>query len=122
MVYFIQGKNKVKIGHSDYPSRRLKQLKANSPIELKIIGTLSGSAKTEKSLHEIFFKYHSHNEWFEYKGFLKECIIALNENYRDVKTLPDFLKSGHELRVRKAANRKSKRGKSKLKNIINQYD
>ena len=119
MIYFIKGKDKVKIGYSKDPRQRLKQLQASSPTKLKIIGLMEGDYQTECALHRIFDKNRSHAEWFNHVGLLKDCITATNMNLRSIRSIKDFLKAGTELQIRKKAKRKSKRGNGKLKHKIN---
>lgn len=59
----------VKIGISDNPQKRLKQIQTGHPekIEIKHLEEISTRRKTlelEKNLHRDFSIYRSHGEWF----------------------------------------------------------
>jgi hypothetical protein len=69
MIYFIQNPSdqKIKIGYSSNPNIRKRQLQtgSSSNISHKLLLVLPGGRKREKDLHQNFYNYHSHNEWFE---------------------------------------------------------
>lgn len=80
----------VKIGISDNPQKRLKQIQTGHPekIEIKHLEEISTRRKTlelEKNLHRDFSIYRSHGEWFnmnvdEAIGFLKFTIIHYDDS------------------------------------------
>lgn len=65
VVYFIRGGGLIKIGWTADLARRLEVLRSQSPVELKLIGTVEGSRAKEKELHNKFSEYHVHHEWYE---------------------------------------------------------
>jgi len=76
-VYFIKNGeyNQVKIGWSDRPSIREKELQTGNPNQLKIIGVLpSQESSVETFLHDRYKIYHIRGEWFKYEGELKTFI------------------------------------------------
>lgn len=79
-IYFIIAPdvNKIKIGVTSRSAiDRLNDLIPCSPITLRVLKTMKGNYVVEKSLHDRFKEYHSHNEWFYYKGKLKSFINSL---------------------------------------------
>lgn len=66
-VYLIHavGTNRVKIGFSANPEKRLKELQTGSPFELKLLAKWPGTLDTELSGHRTFADYHCIGEWFE---------------------------------------------------------
>lgn len=67
----------VKIGYSDDPHARIRDLQVGCPYKLKLIGTRPGSRKEEKSLHSLFYNHRLHGEWYqgheEVLDFVKYC-------------------------------------------------
>lgn len=65
-VYFVQpeGINRVKIGHSTEPQRRIKQLSTGSPAPLVLLDLWRGSAGLEQLLHLALADGRVHREWF----------------------------------------------------------
>jgi hypothetical protein len=66
-VYVIHavGTNRVKIGFSDNPHRRLNDLQTGSPFPLTLVGLREGTMKTERAIHEYFEDRRIQGEWFE---------------------------------------------------------
>lgn len=55
----------VKIGWSDNPKRRLRDLQAGSPVLLQLIAVFEGGAYVEAELHRCFADKRKHGEWFD---------------------------------------------------------
>ena len=81
-VYFVQGEltQHIKIGIAWEPEKRLIDLQVGSPDKLKILlafRTTHSAQTTERHLHQRFWLYHLHGEWFkpgpELLQFIKEC-------------------------------------------------
>lgn len=66
-VYLITGADKVKIGRSDYPCSRAKDLQAGSPVPLGLVRTIPTYAAVglELHLHYRYRKHRAHGEWFD---------------------------------------------------------
>jgi hypothetical protein len=71
MVYFISAHSpdgdiaSVKIGHSDDPRARLREMQVGSPLRLSLISMRRGGRKAESELHRTYRKWRSFGEWFE---------------------------------------------------------
>ena len=78
-VYFIEavGLHRIKIGVSDNPEKRIKQLSTGSPVELKLIATIAGDSSLEKELHDRFKHLKQDKEWFHLTKELNEYIMSL---------------------------------------------
>lgn len=78
-VYFIEGMgtNLIKIGTSENPERRLKELQYSSPSKLRLITKIRGDTSKEAELHCKFAKYRKHGEWFEKNVELLDFIINI---------------------------------------------
>lgn len=65
-VYFILDaeNDRVKIGHSRDPWRRLKTLQTGSSSKLSLIGVIAGTPAIEKKLHFDQREVSVHLEWF----------------------------------------------------------
>lgn len=126
MIYFIQMANFVKIGVSNNVNSRLKTLQTANPIKLKLLGTIPGNHKTEKTLHEEFKSQKislGGSEWFCFDGKLKWAIISLNDSGRkhfEVKNVKQFIENGLHLQCRQKMNRvKKKKRNSKFEKKMN---
>lgn len=84
-VYFIEavGLQKIKIGVSDDPKKRLEQLSVGSPVKLKLVGTIQGDNNLEKELHSRFAYLNSDREWFHATKELTEYIKSITSQERD---------------------------------------
>jgi hypothetical protein len=73
-LYIIQSKSTgaVKIGKSDDPARRLRQLQTGCPHVLKIILLLNGGGDLETYVHQIMRRHRTRHdrggEWFNESG------------------------------------------------------
>lgn len=79
-VYFIKPvgmEGPIKIGCSETPMHRLKQLMSWSPFELELIATTPGDATLERNLHDVFAKCHLHGEWFDPSIAMREAIAKV---------------------------------------------
>jgi hypothetical protein len=60
-VYFARFNNRIKIGRSNDPERRAKELNAD------LIGFVSGGRGLERHLHDELREYRERGEWFRAK-------------------------------------------------------
>ena len=73
-LYVIQsrGTGALKIGRSDDPERRLRQLQTGSPYSLRIILVLEEGGPRERDVHQIMRRHKTRNshggEWFAESG------------------------------------------------------
>lgn len=67
-IYFIAEDNnqRIKIGYSKDPEKRLKQLKTGNSNGLRIVKTIPGNKIEENKYHKYFERYKIPNskEWF----------------------------------------------------------
>lgn len=66
MIYLISDGEKVKIGYSKNPQKRLKQLQTGHPNRLKLIKIWDAEPVKEKLLHRMLWMFHKDckGEWF----------------------------------------------------------
>ena len=96
--YLIEDTNNnlYKIGKSNDPINRLKNIKTSNPY-VKLIGV---SFLKEKYLHELYFKYRIVGEWFNFPDEIKNksyiltnyymnefVILEQNKNYQAIDNL-----------------------------------
>jgi hypothetical protein len=55
----------VKIGWTDSPKRRLRDLQTGSPVLLQLLAVFEGGAIVEAELHRRFADKRRHGEWFD---------------------------------------------------------
>jgi len=68
LVYFVQaeGQGHIKIGTTKNLARRIKVLRASSPVPLRLVGLLRGGRRLERLLHLAFAPLRrGRTEWFE---------------------------------------------------------
>jgi len=98
-VYLIScGDNNVrptKVGVSDDPYKRIKELQTGNPRQLKIEFIIECSDREhafhlEKTIHEVLFKRHLRGEWFSMSGHKALKVLTRLSNdpsYRNVKNI-----------------------------------
>jgi len=97
-IYFIQAKELgyVKIGVSDNPERRLKELQKGRLDELILLTYIEGNIELEKKFHKRFAKYNLKsikNNFNEDEWFLgdKEILTAIDKIIFLKKQLKDYI-------------------------------
>lgn len=63
-VYFISCEQFIKIGFSGSARKRMADLQASTPFELRLIGLIPGGEFVEGRLHNIFDDHRHRGEWF----------------------------------------------------------
>lgn len=71
-------KNKVKIGYSNNPLKRLSQLQTGNSDRLDLLCTFKGSAKIETEIHEKLHHDHLIDEWFKMSSFVAYVLSEYN--------------------------------------------
>ena len=104
-IYFIgqdDNSGPIKIGFSSSPIDRLRHMQSWSPVKLKILAITKGFQIHERMLHEMFYEYNSHGEWFDRSDLLLQVvdIVADGLGLPDFK-LPEALKEAEEFRKSK---------------------
>lgn len=78
-VYFFHdpASAKVKIGHSAHVDRRLAEVRALNPADVRLLGTLPGGEEAERFCHGLFAEYRHRGEWFDARPDLLRAVRAL---------------------------------------------
>lgn len=108
MIYFIRAGKTVKIGVSDNPNLRLRELQTGNPFRLKLLGVMAGEYMVEKELHSLFERFRLEGEWFRFTGELEACVLSLTDpgrKHTQVTTVKQLLENGMHLQVRQKMNR-----------------
>lgn len=76
MIYFVQAgpKGPIKIGVSDYPEQRVRDLSIGIPHALIPLGIMQGEEDDETDLHIKFSPHHFRGEWFQDCDELRDFI------------------------------------------------
>jgi Meiotically up-regulated gene 113 len=77
MIYLIKPVGKrgpVKIGVANNPEDRLAGLQCGSPLQLEIVGLISGDYALERALHHRLRDDRLHGEWFRWSPELAQLI------------------------------------------------
>lgn len=76
VVYFIEavGLELIKIGQTRLLDDRIRSLATGSPVPLKLIGYIAGTAARERKLHKQFARDRAHGEWFRATPELRRYI------------------------------------------------
>ena len=89
-IYFLldPGTDAVKIGRSNNPKSRLKQLQTGNAYNLKLLYVLEEVCPAmEKHLHGICSRYHLQGEWFS-KDVLDNHLLLIpyyKDNLKEIK-------------------------------------
>jgi hypothetical protein len=75
-IYFMTAGNKVKIGVSRNPRRRLDDLKTGSSRMVSIRYVTPGDRTKEKELHKLFAEHRVNGEWFLFATAIRDWIAA----------------------------------------------
>jgi hypothetical protein len=80
-LYIAECDGKYKIGVSDNPPERIKQLSTGSPslIELRYQFDCWNAKKSEKNLHDAFGAYRVRGEWFDIDEDVMDMLWELIE-------------------------------------------
>lgn len=70
----------VKIGFSDAPTFRLKQLQDGNPFLLQLLGTRRGGKETEEKIHRYLATERLRGEWFNPSPRTLGVVEHLTEN------------------------------------------
>ena len=78
-VYIMRIHDYCKIGISDNPKRRERQINTLSPYKVEegfVSCWFADPSQVESFLHKKYMKYNKHGEWFkiDYKSAVKELI------------------------------------------------
>jgi len=75
-IYVITDGKHIKIGISDDPDRRIKQLQTGNPLPLKKLYSFSGWLDEEKQLHDRLSKHKTGGgkEWFHWNPDVKRIV------------------------------------------------
>ena len=80
-VYFVfcESAQRVKIGIASDLERRTKAIATQSPVEVRLLGAITGNQATETKIHRKFNHLKHHGEWFDMTPELARYInFALN--------------------------------------------
>lgn len=79
-VYFIRSGDSgpIKIGHSINPDARIWGLQAATHLPLRVVTTIVGDKKLEKTLHRKFRRFRIRGEWFRPVPTLLTFIAAID--------------------------------------------
>lgn len=73
-IYFITDQQRIKIGFSNNPIRRLREMQTGHPLELKLIGSIPGCEYEEFVIHHRFNHLRLKGEWFTIDDDLMDFI------------------------------------------------
>jgi hypothetical protein len=92
-IYFVLATrvNRVKIGYTKDMKQRFDRLQYLAPVALEVIKVWRGSFKLERQIHDRFYKYRRHGEWFELTQELLTFIESLPNKHRlRASDIPNF--------------------------------
>lgn len=81
VVYFISCKpvKSIKVGVTVNLNARLETIRTGCPLEIELVGTVSGSFDTEKEIHSKLAGWHIRGEWFHLNEFTKQVITEATD-------------------------------------------
>jgi hypothetical protein len=99
MIYFIKAGNAhCKIGTTENLARRIKEIRAGTPLKCVVLAVLEGSYSSEAALHSLFKHLRLNNEWFRLTDELKWFTRAIEENPTLINIKSIYMKS-QEMRL-----------------------
>ncbi len=107
MIYFVKAGDRVKIGYTDTPFKRISSLRTSSPYELEVLLIIEGFYDKEYELHQMFLEFRINGEWFEYSAVIQDFVIdnlKLDRRYEFGFIKDDFKDYEQVLRLRKSQN------------------
>lgn len=92
MIYFIRNitTGNIKIGFSDTPKKRLKELQTGSADKLILMKTIDGDTETEAALHTKFASCRLEGEWFRPADELLEFVKGKDHKALEGKFFHSF--------------------------------
>lgn len=72
--------NRLKIGRSKNPSKRIKQIESNMMINLESLFELNNMGNLEQEVLILFNKYNIRGEWFSYQQDIVDYFATLKSN------------------------------------------
>ena len=81
VVYFLGAPsvNRVKIGTSTRLDARVAEIGTWSPVDLEVIGTVTGGLHLERTFHEAFATFRARGEWFDVNERSKPLMMEILE-------------------------------------------
>jgi hypothetical protein len=76
-VYAIGDGERVKIGWSEDPIRRLNKIRSDCPNEAHLLGLISATRMQEAEAHKLLAPWHIRGEWFRHEGAVAAFIDML---------------------------------------------
>jgi len=82
IIYFLKAEDtdRIKIGYSKNVRNRLRSLKSESPVKLRLVTYIKGDIEKESEIHSRFERYRIGGEWFKFEGELKDYILNLKNS------------------------------------------
>jgi len=95
MIYIITNGEHYKIGYSNNPSKRCRQLQTGSSAKLVLYGVTDGTIADEEALHKKFQLQRVRGEWFNLSMEDIEYILSFEAPtpYQPFKNILRFLRS-----------------------------
>ena len=90
VVYAVKSGDYIKFGRTKRLKHRLKDLQISSPIDLEVIGVITGAHQLERQIHVCLKQYRTRGEWFHYAGDAKGVADFFSDSARHW-LLPEFL-------------------------------
>lgn len=73
-IYFIYDGKYVKMGMSENPRKRLKELQTGNPNQMILLHSFIGNDECYEAIQEEFKEYNYRSEWYCFDGELKKFI------------------------------------------------
>lgn len=84
MIYAMEVGDYVKIGHSEDPAQRVRDLRGSCPLKCTAIGVMNGGYTEESKVHAEFSHIRVKGEWFKKTDELEKWISLNMQPAEDV--------------------------------------
>lgn len=75
LIYILSAGDKIKIGISDAPERRLIEVSRQSGDELELVAWFDGTFEDERKIHRMLHYSRLRGEWFAMTGEVTDFIV-----------------------------------------------
>jgi hypothetical protein len=79
-IYFVQAGDAIKVGHASDVEARLRLLRVDNPVAVRLLAKIRGTVAGEKAIHEKFAHVRIRGEWFravpELLELASDCWLA----------------------------------------------
>ena len=86
LVYFLTCRDRLKVGMSNNPGFRLRQIQGHCPYQVVVLGVLLGGAVAEDMIKKALRHVWVHGEWFHLNDQLEHILCLHTFHYSGLRS------------------------------------